>query len=173
MRKRLFVLCFVALLTLVGCSNESASEESVDVEPITTIEQYNRMTEQQLVDALREPLQKEEVAWTTPSNGQQITLHQWNYELDTIPVTFFIVDDEVVRLNYYIAQWDETLQANDAEQLMAYLSVEPEGEEYRIRVDNEKNMQVAWPKPNIDEIYAKHQRGDIQEIRITYDMTPF
>lgn len=171
MRKFLGAFMLVFVLVLAGCSDDE--EIVVDVEPITTVQEYNALTEEALLDKLGEPETKEVGDWTVASTGEHIEMTQWTYTIDTIPARFFIVDNEVVRMNLYIDEWDEELHANNAHELLGYVAIEPDGKEFRVRVDNEKNMQVAWPLPEIDEVYASHERGDVKEIRITYDMTVF
>lgn len=171
MRKFLGAFMLVFVLVLAGCSDDK--DVVVDVEPITTVQEYNALTEEALLDKLGEPETKEVGDWTVASTGEHIDMTQWTYTIDTIPARFFIVDNEVVRMNLYIDEWDEEVHANNAHELLGYVAIEPDGKEFRVRVDNEKNMQVAWPLPEIDEVYASHERGDVKEIRITYDMTVF
>lgn len=88
-----------------GCSSTKNTSTTVSV--IEDVEQYSRISKEDLIGIMGDPTSEEE--WTNKTSKGNFLVTTLSYDKNTFHYEFIIADDAVVRLSIYSEQyWNNT-----------------------------------------------------------------
>lgn len=182
-------LFFLLICGLMGCSSTSdtsandisttdtpADNTSADVSVIENVEQYSRISREDLVTIMGEPASEEE--WTNKTSKGDFLVTTLTYDKNTYHYEFIIADDAVVRLSIYSEQdWNNTGDlftfSGEKEDITKLFNVTL-GDNSKIITDNSFTFIIS---PVNDKI-ASFNVQDINDdtfglVKITYNLNYF
>jgi len=169
------VIIFMSLIGLVlaltGCGEvESAPKTSVNT--ILDVSQYSRITTEELVSKLGDPISKDEWNYESP-NGQSYATTSYNYEIDGYQVEFLVIENAVVRLNSYTSDNpDNKFEINEQKDVLSLVGITPR-ESLIVVEENPSVARYSSVSDVVGEVFALLDEKIVTEIKITYNLNYF
>ena len=172
--KRIIIvlLSFLTIISILTACNKVESAPKIKVPQIMDIAQYSRMTPEELVTKLGEPLRKDE--WIHESSkGQKHQALSYNYEIDQYPLELIIIDNAVVKMNVLASESDNNqfkIKAN--KDVFALAGITPT-DKIKTLIENSVTLRYASISDPVSDLWVTLEGKEIRFLEVTYNSSYF
>jgi hypothetical protein len=162
------LLSFLSIISILTACNKVASAPKIQVPQIMDVAQYSRMTPEELITKLGEPLRKDE--WIHEnSKGQKHLATSYNYEIDQYPLEFIIIDNTVVKMNVLTSESDDNqfkIEVN--KDVFALAGITPTDKMITLS-ENSVTLRYASISDLVSELWVTLEGREIRFLQVTYN----
>lgn len=171
MRKVLVLMCIVLFLSACGGSNETKSK--VDI--LIDVNQYARVTSEELVKLLGEPESIEDYEWSVPKTGESIVGKLYIYQKNKFE--FVLFEDSVARLNVYSGQYwgydDSVIEFQKEEDIFSMFNIQPNNNLKKIE-DTNYALRYSQVSDKVADVWIQDiKENTLGSAKITYNLNYF
>lgn len=172
------LLTFVLALGLMSCGKSSSNSQSstVAVEKIIDVNQFARITSEDLKKIMGEPENIEDWNFDS-SNGKSYPTKTYTYKNGEFE--FMIIDNSVVRMNIHSEKYNKTdgksITFNDEKSLFSILGIEPSSNVKKVD-DTGAALKYQLVSDKVAEVWVAimdKKAKTMDEIKITYNLNYF
>ena len=165
--KILLIGWFGMISIMTGC-NKEISTPIVNAETILDVTQYARMTSDELLDKLGEPLRKDE--WTYENSiGETYPATSYFFEDNHFPIEFIAVENEIIKLNVLASQSEvSTMEINKYSDILPLVGIIPSGNMEKV-IENSVTARYITINDTVNEVWATLDSKKVDYVRVTFE----
>jgi len=153
--------------TLTGC-NKVASAPELEAKQMMDISQYSRITLDELLTKLGEPLREDELIFKSP-NGKEYPAMTYIFEIDHYPFEFIAVENTIVGLNLLNLENEEyKLKVDSHKEVLGLTGIIP-GEDMVTLVEDAVTARYSSVNDTVDEVWATMDNKSVDLLRVTFE----
>lgn len=171
MKKYTLALLLIMVLLIMGCSS------STNIEPYETlvdVNQFSRISSEELIEIMGEPKRKDEWNNTTDRGKFLITIYLYDdYE-------FFIADNSVVRMNIFSEQYNNIdgkgIEFSSEENIFQMLNIPVDYNRIKKVADTGYALRYSPVSDKVAEVWCPtidKEKNTIDHIKVTFNLNYF
>ena len=158
---------FGVISILTGC-NKEVSAPVVKAETILDVTQYARMSSDELLEKLGEPLRRDEWIYENP-NGETYPATSYFFEDNHFPIEFIAVENEIIKLNVLASQSEvRTMEINKYSDLLSLVGISP-SENIEKVMENSVTARYISVNDTVNEVWATLDSKSVDYVRVTFE----
>jgi len=160
------------MLTLLTGCNKVASAPEIQVRSILDVSQYSGISPRELIGKLGVPIRKDEWIYNSSKGGKHLAT-SYNYEVESYPLEFIIIDNVVVKMNILTIENDDNEFYIDSNKDVITLAGVIPSDHMDTMIENSVMLRYSSISDEVSEIWATLEGKQVRFIRVTYNSSYF
>lgn len=175
MKKTMIVLLVLLISIITSCSSPDSEGTGITEDSIyIDVNQFSRITEEELIEIMGEPKAKNE--WNNTTERGEFLIEILEYD----GYDFFIADDSVVRMNIYSDKYynfdKEGIKFTSEEGIFQMLNIPVNQGKIKRTVDTGHSLRYSPVSDKVADVWCigiDEEVNSIEEIKVTFNLNYF